>query len=223
MRFILRAIFEAIYFLQVTVEATQEHPFFVIGQGWSSYNPEKTKLLYGLNCNKLKTKDCCISLTSRGGLTNHLADAAVNGHCTNVVVSAPSNQKISPKIKVNNKFSFQNITGAASPIKQNTTVKTGSVSCNGHSTATTINSAVTANVGHKRKNRNINDLAEDLSISAATHQQQGISKTKKFKSPEIVVAPKSSTTNKNFQHRRSSTPILVENRKPSTGRRFSVS
>ena len=51
--------------LQVTVEATLEHPFFVFGQGWSSCSPERTLQRYGLQCSKLLVGDVCISLTHK--------------------------------------------------------------------------------------------------------------------------------------------------------------
>ena len=51
--------------LQVTVEATLEHPFFVFGQGWSSCQPERTLQRYGLSCQKLSVGDVCISLTHK--------------------------------------------------------------------------------------------------------------------------------------------------------------
>lgn len=47
----------------MSVEATAEHPFFVIGQGWSSCNSERTENLYGLPCQRLQVGDVCISLT----------------------------------------------------------------------------------------------------------------------------------------------------------------
>ena len=49
--------------LQVAVEATLEHPFYVIGQGWSSASPERTLIKFQLPCNRLKTGDVCISLS----------------------------------------------------------------------------------------------------------------------------------------------------------------
>ena len=49
--------------VQVTVEATVEHPFFVFGRGWSSCSPERTRMRYGLHCFKLVVGDICISLT----------------------------------------------------------------------------------------------------------------------------------------------------------------
>ncbi|CAH1779842.1 unnamed protein product [Owenia fusiformis] len=51
--------------IQVTVEATVEHPFFVFGQGWSSCYPERTLHRYGLNCHRLNVGDVCISLTHK--------------------------------------------------------------------------------------------------------------------------------------------------------------
>lgn len=51
--------------VQVTVEATLEHPFFVFNQGWSSCDPERTLQRYGLECRKLSVYDVCISLTHK--------------------------------------------------------------------------------------------------------------------------------------------------------------
>lgn len=51
--------------LQVTVEATLEHPFFVFGQGWSSCDPERTMQRFGLRCQRLSVGDVCISLTHK--------------------------------------------------------------------------------------------------------------------------------------------------------------
>ncbi|XP_070575897.1 ataxin-1-like isoform X2 [Ptychodera flava] len=49
--------------IQVTVESTVEHPFFVFGQGWSSVRPDRTLQRYGLSCHQLSVGDVCISLT----------------------------------------------------------------------------------------------------------------------------------------------------------------
>jgi hypothetical protein len=51
--------------VQVTVEATLEHPFFVFGRGWSSCSPDRTSQRYGLSCHKLSVGDVCISLTHK--------------------------------------------------------------------------------------------------------------------------------------------------------------
>ncbi|XP_059163328.1 hybrid signal transduction histidine kinase A-like isoform X2 [Physella acuta] len=51
--------------VQVTVEATLEHPFFVFGQGWSSCSVSRTLARYGLDCQKLNVGDVCISLTHK--------------------------------------------------------------------------------------------------------------------------------------------------------------
>ena len=51
--------------MQVTVEATLEHPFFVFGQGWSSCSPERTLQRYELSCHRLTVGDVCISLTHK--------------------------------------------------------------------------------------------------------------------------------------------------------------
>ena len=60
-------------YLQVTVEATVEHPFFVFGQGWSSCEPVWTMKRYGLECHKLAVGDICISLTHKE-VTAHAAE-----------------------------------------------------------------------------------------------------------------------------------------------------
>ena len=65
---------------QVSVEATYEHPFFVIGQGWSSHDPERTRLLYGLPCQRLTVGDVCISLTHRD--TDYRAQQEISGAAT---------------------------------------------------------------------------------------------------------------------------------------------
>lgn len=59
--------------IQVTVEATVEHPFFVFGQGWSSCEPAWTLKRYGLECHKLSVGDVCISLTHKE-VTEHAAE-----------------------------------------------------------------------------------------------------------------------------------------------------
>ncbi|XP_053722334.1 ataxin-1-like [Synchiropus splendidus] len=48
---------------RVTIDVPPEHPFFVFGQGWSSYSPERTAQLYGLTCHHLQIGDVCVSIT----------------------------------------------------------------------------------------------------------------------------------------------------------------
>jgi len=47
---------------RVTVIISPDHPFFVTGQGWSSYSPTLTMASFSLNCNQLALGDVCISL-----------------------------------------------------------------------------------------------------------------------------------------------------------------
>lgn len=51
--------------MQADVEVTEEHPFFVYGNGWASYNPDLSMESFGLKCQKLQVGDVCISLTLR--------------------------------------------------------------------------------------------------------------------------------------------------------------
>ena len=49
--------------LEVAVEATLEHPFFALGNGWSSSNPGRSLAKFQLPCHQLKVGDVCISLS----------------------------------------------------------------------------------------------------------------------------------------------------------------
>lgn len=53
------------FLLQIDLEATLEHPFFVYGQGWASCNPEGSLQTFGLKCQRLQVGDVCISLKHR--------------------------------------------------------------------------------------------------------------------------------------------------------------
>lgn len=50
---------------QVEVESTVEHPYFVMGHGWASCNPDRTQQCYGLKVHRLQVGDVLISLTPR--------------------------------------------------------------------------------------------------------------------------------------------------------------
>lgn len=50
---------------QVALKCQIEHPFFVLGKGWSSCNPRKSGENYGLDCELLQVDDVCIVLTRK--------------------------------------------------------------------------------------------------------------------------------------------------------------
>ncbi|WKX91899.1 hypothetical protein Q1695_010156 [Nippostrongylus brasiliensis] len=50
---------------KATLEPQLEHPFFVLGKGWSSCDPRRTAETFGLECQELKAGDVCISLSRR--------------------------------------------------------------------------------------------------------------------------------------------------------------
>ncbi|XP_074029701.1 ataxin 1 isoform X2 [Leptinotarsa decemlineata] len=50
---------------QVGVESRAEHPYFVMGHGWASCNPDRTQQCYGLKVHRLRVGDVLISLTPR--------------------------------------------------------------------------------------------------------------------------------------------------------------
>jgi YD repeat-containing protein len=47
---------------------TPDHPYFVKSKGWCSYNPEKTKLNYGLNASKLEIGDLVLHIIANNKL-----------------------------------------------------------------------------------------------------------------------------------------------------------
>jgi Ataxin-1 and HBP1 module (AXH) len=49
--------------VQVAVEACEDHPFFVVGKGWSSTSPAATHARFGLQVAQLVAGDTCISLS----------------------------------------------------------------------------------------------------------------------------------------------------------------
>lgn len=52
-------------YLQVELESTVDHPFFVYGRGWASCKPERTLVRYGLRVQRLQVGDLCVSLVAR--------------------------------------------------------------------------------------------------------------------------------------------------------------
>ncbi|XP_030765841.1 proteoglycan 4 isoform X1 [Sitophilus oryzae] len=50
---------------QVEVDSTPEHPYFVMGHGWASFNPDRTLQCYGLKVHRLQVGDVLVSLTPR--------------------------------------------------------------------------------------------------------------------------------------------------------------
>ncbi|CAG9768897.1 unnamed protein product [Ceutorhynchus assimilis] len=50
---------------QVEVDSTPDHPYFVMGHGWASCNPDRTFHCYGLKVHKLQVEDVLVSLTPR--------------------------------------------------------------------------------------------------------------------------------------------------------------
>ena len=80
--------------LQVTVEATLEHPFFVFGQGWSSCQPDRTSHRYGLSCHRLSVGDVCISLTHRD-VTSRAAELGAHQRAQSRSASSGGGQQIS--------------------------------------------------------------------------------------------------------------------------------
>ncbi|XP_051528128.1 uncharacterized protein LOC127425885 [Myxocyprinus asiaticus] len=48
---------------QLSLEVSEEFPFFVCGRGWSSCNPHHTSQTCRLQCHQLKVGDICLTLT----------------------------------------------------------------------------------------------------------------------------------------------------------------
>lgn len=56
--------------MQVDIESTSGHPFFVYGKGWASCKPDYTLDEFGLKCQPLEVGDVCISLRPRETLSS---------------------------------------------------------------------------------------------------------------------------------------------------------
>lgn len=65
---------------KVDIDASAEHPFFVYGQGWASYNPELTLKTYGLKCQRLQVGDVCISLKPRESSSSTSSSSSSNSY-----------------------------------------------------------------------------------------------------------------------------------------------
>ena len=86
--------------VQVSVEATIEHPFFVIGQGWSSHSPDRSKTVYDLGCHKLAVGDICISLTQRHPKPDGASLRSVFEGEVSSIVASKNNAHLSTPSKV---------------------------------------------------------------------------------------------------------------------------
>jgi len=74
---------------QIAVEATREHPFFVCSKGWSSCSPRRTMSRYQLQCKELVVGDCCLALSQVMPSTlTELPTAAAGTAASSVVVPA---------------------------------------------------------------------------------------------------------------------------------------
>ncbi|CAH0547891.1 unnamed protein product [Brassicogethes aeneus] len=105
---------------QVEVESPLEHPYFVMGRGWASCNPERSQQCYGLSVHGLQVGDILISLTPRenhhhrqqqqqshqqlshhnnkaGGAT--IMTSATNTSMTSRMVTTTPNDRLSPDRK----------------------------------------------------------------------------------------------------------------------------
>ncbi|KAG5897499.1 hypothetical protein JTB14_031121 [Gonioctena quinquepunctata] len=61
---------------QVDMESRSDHPYFVMGSGWASCNPDRTLHCYGLKVQRLRVGDVLISLTPRETATSGTASRA---------------------------------------------------------------------------------------------------------------------------------------------------
>lgn len=84
----------------VAVEACEDHPFFVLGKGWSSACPSATMGRFGLNVVQLNAGDTCISLSCKELVPAALVTPTVNptslAHPPAVMPPPPKPQWISP-------------------------------------------------------------------------------------------------------------------------------
>ncbi len=48
---------------------TQDHPYFVVGKGWCSYDPSATKDKYNMNVERLSVGDICLFINEKGDIS----------------------------------------------------------------------------------------------------------------------------------------------------------
>lgn len=73
-----------------------EHPYFVMGHGWASCNPERTELCYGLKVHKLQVGDILISLTPRES-----AASPVTSRTGSTIMTTATTTSMTARLSVN--------------------------------------------------------------------------------------------------------------------------
>ncbi|CAG9818532.1 unnamed protein product [Phaedon cochleariae] len=63
---------------QVDMDSSVEHPYFVMGHGWASCDPDRSQRCYGLQVHRLQVGDVLISLTPREPPTPTQREAPTN-------------------------------------------------------------------------------------------------------------------------------------------------
>lgn len=72
--------------LQIDIEARVDHPFFVYGQGWKSFDPHESFKCLKLECQKLQVGDICLSLKPRklnNSLNLSMKNASTSSYAAN--------------------------------------------------------------------------------------------------------------------------------------------
>lgn len=73
-----------------------EHPYFVMGHGWASCNPERTEHCYGLKVHKLQVGDILISLTPRES-----APSPVSSRTGSTIMTTATTTSMTARLSVN--------------------------------------------------------------------------------------------------------------------------
>lgn len=96
---------------QVEVDSTPEHPYFVMGQGWASYSPDRTLQCYGLKVHRLQVGDILVSLTPRDALTS--THPSISTRSTTIMTTATTTAMSARQYPVNSSNSATNSTNSS--------------------------------------------------------------------------------------------------------------
>lgn len=77
--------------MQVDVESSVEHPYFVVKRGWSSCMPNKTLQIYRLSCHQLQVGDVCLTLSPKAKASSRKSNAG--GGASAAVVGAAAQRR----------------------------------------------------------------------------------------------------------------------------------
>ncbi|XP_055371035.1 transcription factor mef2A [Condylostylus longicornis] len=154
------------------IDVSQEHPFFVYGQGWASCNPDLSLQNFGLKCKRLQVGDVCISLieTSSPTTSSYSSSSSLSSLSTLSAGKNPSSSSCSSSCSsdscITNSPSASPIIDVTTVVPQNLTTTSASV------TRPTIELNTAIDIKHQESQYNHNALQQMSSYDAHNNLQQ---------------------------------------------------